>query len=687
MANTVTISASKDTYITSQYPTGNYSSSGQLKLSQPSPGVLRYVSFAGFDLTSIPRNKVITKMVLKVYFYNFYNEAQGFSWNPSGTSLNLVVRARSVSGVTLAEVDALTYDIIQGKTGINNPYGIPSDAGDGAYNVTNSMGQYIPLTILNYSKDECVAAIFCDVNYSYTGDNAIYLNSKESGSLIPQLEVTYIDYVPPKPTNLVPSSTVRNKAGEIKLSWKFEDTVMGTSQASYQLIYSKDNFSTSTTVNGTTSNFYNIPANTFTDGQTVKWKVKVTDTNGDTTDFSDIVSFTIGATTPSVPETLNPINTIVNSSDIIFFRWKFTDLYGYSQAKFDLQYKRDAEAETTVTVTTANNQYQMPVNTLSGGNYSWRVRCYNAFNEVSSYSPWVTFYSIGKPSNPEIISISNNARPAVSWHSVDQDLFILRIYRNTNIVYDGGEIPGAAISSFKLDDYLPDGNYVAGLRISNRYGFWSNETLLPFSISTTKPGKPVINGNVNSFFIALIISSGTDTNLIYRKGSKDSTFKSIATLSGNTFEDYAVPAGANQYYVRAVNETAFNDSDIISLDIRFTGIVLSGYSNQSDLINLLHSFNTDRRKVIATSKDQFLKYFNGRVYPVSQSTENKNHSETHEYFIRQDEFDTFYRISNYDTLLYRNDLGYSYIVSISNVSDQENEFGYVVGFTLTRLEE
>ena len=62
---------------------------------------------------------------------------------------------------------------------------------------------------------------------------------------------------------------------------------------------------------------------TFSNGQTVQWKVRVTDTNGDTTAYSSIASFTIGATIPNPPELISPNNTIINSSDITSFKWKF----------------------------------------------------------------------------------------------------------------------------------------------------------------------------------------------------------------------------------------------------------------------------------------------------------------------------------------------------------------------------
>lgn len=680
------LSVSKDTFITSKYPNSNYGTSTQLKVGHPESGAPQYSSFIGFDLSGIPKNKVITNMVLKVFLYNLYNEYGGNTWDPSGTEFQFVIRARSMNGISLSELDTLTFNTVMGKTGINNPYATPNDAGDSAYSVANSIGSYIPFPVKNYSKEECVIALFYDPNYTFlSGYNAFNFFSKENSSYEPKLEVTYVDYVPPTPNNLIPNNTARNKNGSIKLSWVFEDTIMATSQTSYEVLYSIDNFATSTAVTGTTNNYNIIPANTFNLGATVKWKVRITDSNGDVSAWSEIASFTIGDTLPSAPEVISPLNTIINSSDIVFFRWKFADLYGYSQVKFDLEYKSGAVSN-TATLTTANNYYAMPVNTLVGGDYSWRVRCYNAFGEVGPYSNWNTFYSIGKPSLPVISSISNNMHPTVQWSANEQDLFIVNVYKDGINIFSSGEQTGGVVNSYKIPEFLKNGNYKLGLKTSNVYGFWSDEITYNFTISVSSPSKPIAAGNENNYFIALIITSSTPTNLVYRKGEKESNYILVGTIQGNTYEDYSAPSGINQYFVRSVTDVGYADSDVFSISLNFDGIVISGYDNQSDLIHLYLTKDSDKRPNVVPMKDQFRVHCNGRDYPISQSTRYKNHSENHEYFIKPSEYDDFYRISDYNVILYRNNHGYSFAADITNVSIQENEFGYVVVFSINRLE-
>jgi hypothetical protein len=689
----------KDTYVSKQSPTSNYGSTTILKAGRvwnTDSGVLPlFASFFGFDLSSIPKNKVITQMTLYVYINQFIwrdGVVDDLAWPVYDPRFPLVFKARRVHAYPLDSIESsLNYNTVNNNTDYNNVYQVNNAGDDNSVLVTYARGSYLGFPISNLARDEsnhCIIAVFRDDNYINSNSEAMSITiSSREYSNPPYLMVTTEDYVPPAPKNLSPNNTYRNKAGKIRLSWQWEDTYMGTTQSAYELAYSTNNFATSTVVTGTTDSYYDIPANVFTNGTTVKWKVRITDTNGDTSSYSDIASLIIGATVPATPDPLSPINVIVNSSDEIYFRWKYNDPYGYNQDKFDLEYKRGTEEATTVTVESDISQYIMPENTIiAGGDYIWRVRCYNEFNEASPYSAWMQFYAIGQPEPPVIQSISNNALPVIQWQANDMDIFILKIYRDNTVIYDSGD--RVANNSYTLDKYLDDGSYRVGIKIRNVYGFWSTESLSSFTISTIKPDKPSLSGTVKELYIALIISSTAHRNLIYRKGIMDNDYKLLAEIAGNSYLDYSAPAGDNKYFVRAVNEAGFRDSDEVTLTLSFDGIVLMGYDNQEEMIHLYETKDTDRRKSISLSKNQSLRSCNGRTYPILQSMPQKNHSENHEYFIKPASFIQCYKVINsYETLMYKNNYGYSFKVSISNPVMQEDIFGHIVSFTLTRLEE
>jgi hypothetical protein len=196
----------------------------------------------------------------------------------------------------------------------------------------------------------------------------------------------------------------------------------------------------------------------------------------------------------------------------------------------------------------------------------------------------------------------------------------------------------------------------------------------------------MISSNPNGLYNALIITSSTQRNIIYRKGNKDTEYKQIATVSVNQYLDYKAPAGDTLYFVRSISDTGYNDSDVITTTLSFAGIVLSG-PDESEIINLWKTKDSDKRPSIVKSKDQYRRHFSGRTYPITQSNPFRDHVENHEYFIPYSDYEKFCRIIDGNTVFYKNADGHYFPAEISNVNMPANEFGINVTFTLARLEE
>lgn len=697
-SHNITINCIADTYINRYSMTANNGTSSNIRIGgwylKNSYAYCKYVSVLGFDLSTIPKNKTIKSIALCYYVNSIYaEEPTGNGWEDDISS-PFVATARRLHNYNVSEIESLLNgQIITEKSGDNNLIDVRVSGYDSTLNISSSSGRYVSMVLNDIIRPEddkiTIGLRIDDVNYrnARSGRCTAFISSRE-GANKPYLFITYDDYEPQAPTDLVPNNSTRNRAGEIKLSWKFIDETGSTTQSKFEMQYSKDNFTTYSTVNGTTANNCILPANIFSNGNTIKWKVRTTDSNGDVSKWSDEASFLIGATTPSAPIQTSP-NSIVNSSDENYFRWKFVDQYGYTQSKYDLEYKKGTDTAITLSNISNNNYHILSAESLSGGDYSWRVRTYNIFNEISPYSDWMNFYSIGKPSLPIITSVSNNMHPTIKWTSTDQDLFIIKLYSSNKEVFSSGEQAGRIANEYTILDFINNGTYKLGLQVSNVYGFWSNEVFVNVVINVPKPSKPSISGESNKLYTALIIDSSTDKNLVYRKSSKDDNFKLITTLDKlNTYLDYEASAGDNDYFVRSITSNGYQDSESIRLSLNFKGITLANINYPSDIINLYFTKDIDKRKTITPSKTLFKVNCNGRTYPILQSTEFKNHSENHEYFIKFDEFDLFYKIiNNSNTLLYRNNYGYSFIVELSNIVIQEDVFGYIVSFTITRLEE
>lgn len=689
MANySATLNCIADTYIISTGPLNNYGSSSVIRVG----GINNTLySALAFDIASIPADKEITGIDMFLRVNNFVSESPTVDGREYNESLPYIIKARRLYAHTYNEIESnLTFNRVFNDNETENLIKTVNGLNDSEINISAMTGEYVVLPINDIQRtDDNKLIVGIRLNTLYTSGSLkmqlCYANmSSRQGAYTPYIVVYYSDPAPAAPTDLVPNASTRNRAGSITLSW--QNT---SQQKTFSLQYSTDNFATYTTATGYAENTYTIPANTFSNGATVKWRVRITDNLNSPSDWSETASFIIGATTPSTPAPVSPVDTTVNSGDIIFFRWRFVDSYGYAQSKFDLQYKKSGETEVNVTVTTTTLNYSIPANTISGGNYLWRVRCYNQFNEVSPWTDWQSFYSIGQPDTPIITNISNNMHPTIIWQSAERDLFRIKIYQGNTVIYDTDEQAITDLTQFTVPDFINDGTYRAGLQISNVYGLWSIEAFSTFTISTTKPSKPTMYGNgTDEFTAVLIVESQEATNLIYRKGNKDTDYQLIATITGNTFTDYLASHGRNLYFVRAITGTGYQDSDAIAVALDFYGIVLNCADDYTNYINLWQTLSADKRKSITLGKDQYTIHCSGRIYPITQSTEFKDHTEAHEYAINLEEYDKAYELLNCDKLIYRNDKGYRFPVQISTTNIAESELDmYIVTFTITRLED
>lgn len=324
---------------------------------------------------------------------------------------------------------------------------------------------------------------------------------------------------------------------------------------------------------------------------------------------------------PETPIVNLPDGNYVDNSSIIKFEWKHNDSMGGIQKKFDLQWSsNNGGSWNTISQTTSNNYYNMPANTLPSGNILWRVRTYNVFGETGNYSPSTAFYSVGMPKNPTIQDIPGNvSRPTISWGSDDQQLYQVQILQEDNLIYDSGVQPSTSVKNHMVNKFLLDGIYTAQVRTKNRYDLWSNWTQRSFNIQTTKPVKPNIILQSNNYGVAITTDNESGTiYILYRKKHNESfyipVFKAVdGIVKDNTLEnniDY-------DYFIRAVKNGAFNDSDIVRGKCLLKNYLFSSIKNMDDVVEMkysLHKNNKDFSLDNLCSENNYT----GRKYPVTE---------------------------------------------------------------------
>lgn len=508
----------------------------------------------------------------------------------------------------------------------------------------------------------------------------------EDSSYKPYIVITYEDTPPAKPTSLYPNNTVVNARNEIRFSWA-HNSQEKTPQKGFVLEYSTDGGSNWTTISQTTANqYYDMPANTLPLTGEILWRVKTVDANGLESPYSN-GKINTAVVPQKAPALVSPLSGYLDGFKSITFKWNFIGGTAEDkQSKYDLQYSlNQGSSWTTVTNSSNVEEHTFPENTFQSGNIYWRVRTYNNYGDVSPYSEIGSFYVINSPPIPQITDVTNAARPEITWISTEQQIYELQILKNDEVIFETGNIPSMSDKSYKLKDYLNDGEYLARLRVTNEYNLTSPWAEYMFTISTTKPQKPTIRLFSSEYSIVIRTEETSLKTLVYRDD------KLIGEIKEGYFEDYT---GENRkeykYFIRVVDENDnFNDSNVRIGRCRFRDNTLALASKPNDFIKLRYGFNSEPKKTTKVGNVGSLIYFDGRKYPATEFTEFKEYAKTLSFFIRSKrELDELIRlIDRKETLLYRDSEGENIYGTTFSIDYEKTTFGYDVNFTIMKTSD
>ncbi len=391
---------------------------------------------------------------------------------------------------------------------------------------------------------------------------------------------------------------------------------------------------------------------------------------------------------PDAPIPTEPIGLYKDSSSIISFAWQYNSPVGGSQSKFDLQWSADQATWTTITQVTANTYYDMAAGTFPTGNIYWRVRCYNAYNEVGAYCTTQAFYAIGAPDAPSINVIpTNSARPIITWSAFNQQIFQLQILAGAEIMYDSGDQPSISGRSYKITAFLADDSYTAKMRIKNEYSLWSAWSECSFTLSTVKPGKPTLVADTALYGIDFTVGnlSSGNTVLLYRD--------SVCIAQSGTSElfDYASENNKeHEYFVRTItHDETFNDSDSVTAIASFKYSLLAPISDISNVFAITRSLNTPPKRNYERNQNNIGVLYSGRTYPVNEPSEHINAGISLVFYIKTHALlDAFITLCDYkDTVLYRDIRGRKIFGTIGGLSvNDEWPEGYTVSCAVTQVD-
>jgi len=468
------------------------------------------------------------------------------------------------------------------------------------------------------------------VNY-VPGPYGAGLVFNNTASLVPYLEFTVDDIIPLAPTNLLPTATQNPKAA-ITLSWWHTPNPALTTdpQNQSQVEYWQGAGTHVTQTIAGTTNRYVLPANTFTTYTAVTFRARTSTTNNGWGPWTQN-SFPLAATPPLASVLVYPVGASVSGDNGVMLEWRYNSPYDTTPSRFDIRYRVDGGAWVNRQTAGAVTVMTSPIFTQS--TVDWQVMAYGALGDAGPWSSIATFFTIGVPPAPVIVSVTDSNRPTVFFSAASLLSWELLILRDgiTEVYSTGNQ---AFMDEFfhTVNTILPNGNYIARMRITNQYGFSSPWAQLPFTLDTTPPPAPALRLAIKAGnSIRLYIDNKGKQTYIYRaelNGNIPSNYLRIGVTTAGVYDDHtASPRRIYEYFARVVDvDYSFADSNLVNGVMDWYYTTIADTHSMDNQVTLKHMIGAVPQKDRTYVYEKSLSYFIGREKPVLQigSTSRKS---------------------------------------------------------------
>lgn len=305
--------------------------------------------------------------------------------------------------------------------------------------------------------------------------------------------------------------------------------------------------------------------------------------------------------------TVKPKNTYAGSWDAINFEWTYASREGLAQKKYELQYKDTSHTDwaALASVESANTNVNIPPNTFAAGIVKWRVRCTNAYDQVSAWSEEASFTAQGKPPTPTVYATSS-PRPEITWTGEGQLAYQIKI--DNAVLHTAYSTDGR----YKVKEYLADGAHIAAVRIQNEYGLWSDWGTAEFTVANT-PGAP----------ITLFAAGGEKATLAWTETDHKTYYIyrddiPIAKTTAHTYSDQ-MAIGTHKYKVRGVAGDSYSMSNEVTVTLSVDAPEIAALG-EMQWLRLEYSTAQNSPLGVSTYQDVAYQFYAGRRYPVAETS-------------------------------------------------------------------
>lgn len=305
---------------------------------------------------------------------------------------------------------------------------------------------------------------------------------------------------------------------------------------------------------------------------------------------------------------IKPKNTYAGSWDAINFEWTYASREGLAQKKYELQYKDTSHTDwaALASAESANTNANIPPNTFAAGIVKWRVRCTNAYDQVSAWSEEASFTAQGKPPTPTVYATSS-PRPEITWTGEGQLAYQIKI--DNAVLHTAYSTDGR----YKVKEYLADGAHIAAVRIQNEYGLWSDWGTAEFTVANT-PGAP----------ITLFAAGGEKATLAWTETDHKTYYIyrddiPIAKTTAHTYSDQ-MAIGTHKYKVRGVAGDSYSMSNEVTVTLSVDAPEIAALG-EMQWLRLEYSTAQNSPLGVSAYQDVAYQFYAGRRYPVAETSQ------------------------------------------------------------------
>lgn len=249
------------------------------------------------------------------------------------------------------------------------------------------------------------------------------------------------------------------------------------------------------------------------------------------------------------------------------------------------------------------------------------------------------FDLIGQSDAPDIISVTQNSYPTISWNCDNQISWELIIKQDNKIVYQTGMKAGSD-KEYTLPKLLNNGNYSIEMRALNNYGIytgWSSYSLILNPPAPESPNNVIVSANTKFGITVECEPIETEGKLLVVRRKSGEAEEVIGEYTKDFLDCWVSLNEPYEYTIRHYLQ-GYADGDWIDGIVKANGVVIRDSNDYLNFVHVWMSDESDDTYRITEERSDALVQCVGRTYPVAEFGEWLTSIRTFSGYVSEEDF-------------------------------------------------